>query len=68
MEGQKMNIVIARTEDGKESNIYVAKNYTDIKDIGEVCHFLAELEIIKNDLLEIFEEMNGFKEVNDGMP
>jgi len=48
-----MKIQIAR----KADNIYTAKDYTDIKDIGEVCHFLAEIEVIKRDLIEIFEEM-----------
>lgn len=44
----------------KESgNIITIKEYTPIDSKGEVSHFLAELEIIKNDLLEIWEEINN---------
>ena len=40
-------IQIARVED----TIAVAKDYRDIKSRGEISHVLAELEIIKQELL-----------------
>lgn len=46
-----MKIFIGR--DGE--NIVTNKDFTDIKDIGEISHFIAELEIIKQDLLELWE-------------
>ena len=45
-----MKLVIARVGD----NIFVEKDFTDIKDRGEVAHMLCELEVIKQDLLEIW--------------
>lgn len=38
-------------------NIVSVRDYEDINDLGEVCHILAELEITKQDLLGIFDEM-----------
>ncbi len=40
-------------------NITTNKDFSDIKDVGEVAHFLAEIEIIKKELLEIWEEMQN---------
>ena len=50
-----MKIAIVRTGD----NINCMKDYSDIQDKGEVAHILAELEVIKMDLLEIWEDING---------
>ena len=49
-----MRIAIARDGD----LIQTIKQYAPIKDKGEVAHFLAELESMKNDLQEIWEEMD----------
>ncbi len=49
-----MKIAIGR----KGNNIHIIKDYSDIKDTGEVSHILTELEFIKKDLLEIWEEMS----------
>lgn len=53
-----MKIGIVR--DGK--NVKTVKDYSNIKDKGEVAHFLAELDIIKLDLLEIWEQLQGDEE------
>lgn len=50
-----MNIQIRRVDDG---NIFTGKDYSDIKDLGEVTHIICELESIKLELLEIFNKMN----------
>ncbi len=47
-----MRVGIAR----QGENIVTVKEYTDIQDRGEISHFIAELEIIKLDLLEMFQE------------
>lgn len=39
-------------------NIVAIKDYSDIDQKGEVSHMIAELEIIKLDLLEIWETLN----------
>lgn len=49
-----MRIAIAREGD----NVITVKEYDDVLDTGEIAHFLAELEIIKFDLLQLFEEAN----------
>ncbi len=49
-----MKIAIGRT--GK--NITCIKDYSDIEDKGEVSHILMELELIKMDLLDMWEQMN----------
>lgn len=50
-----MKIAIGRKDD---QNIVTIKDYSNIKDKGEIAHFLAELDIIKLDLLELWEEYN----------
>lgn len=47
-----MKIVIARIND---ENIGTVKDYSDIKDKGEVAHMICELESIKLDLMDIWE-------------
>ena len=47
-----MNIQISRVGD----DIFCNKNYTNIKDKGEISHILMELEFIKQDLMELWEE------------
>lgn len=49
-----MKIGIARTSG---EYITTVKDYSDIKDKGEVAHIICELESIKSDLMEIWEEM-----------
>ena len=48
----KMRIAIGR----KGDEIITIKEYIDIKDKGEIAHFISELELIKLDLLEIWEQ------------
>lgn len=48
-----MKIVIGRIDD---NNILTTKDYSDIKDKGEISHIICELESIKLDLLELWEE------------
>ena len=47
-----MKIAIANKGDG---NIITIKEYLPVQDKGEITHFIAELELIKLDLLEMFE-------------
>lgn len=47
---------IGITREGE--NVITIKEYINIKDKGEIAHFIAELEIIKLELLELFEEYN----------
>lgn len=49
-----MKIAIFR----KGDTITTIKDYLDIGDKGEVAHMICELESIKLDLLEIWEEMD----------
>ncbi len=49
-----MKIAIAR----QGENIVAVKDFTDIKDKGEISHFLMELELIKLDLLELWDDYN----------
>ena len=51
-----MKIAITTDEEGE--NIGIIKDYSNISEKGQVSHFLAELELIRMDLLEIWEEMN----------
>ena len=50
-----MKIAIGRNGD----NIVCIREYTDIKDKGEIAHMITELEITKLDLLELWEEYNA---------
>ena len=50
-----MRILIARNGE----DIVCVKEYVDVKDKGEIAHFIAELGIIKQDLLEMWDEWNG---------
>lgn len=54
-----MRVGIARINDG---NIITVKDYEDIRDKGEVAHMIAELENIKLDLLEIWNDLNEQEE------
>jgi len=38
-------------------NILTEYNLVDIKDSGEVAHFITELEILKAELLDIWQEL-----------
>lgn len=49
-----MKIALVR----KDGNIIAIKDYSDIDSKGEVSHMITELELIKLDLLEIWEEIN----------
>lgn len=49
-----MKIAIGRRGD----DIVAVKDYADIQGRGEIAHFLAELESIKKDLLELWEKHN----------
>ena len=40
-----------------DNNIICNKDYRDIKDKGEISHVLMELELIKDDLKELWEEL-----------
>ena len=51
-----MRIEISTTAD--EKNIYVDKEYVDVKDKGQVAQFIVELEFIKQELLEMWLEMS----------
>jgi hypothetical protein len=46
---------IAIATDQKNKNIIAIKEYEPVYSKGEVAHFLAELESIKLDLLEVWE-------------
>ncbi len=48
-----MRVVIAR----EGENIVTAKDYNNVIDRGEISHFLAEIEVIKFELLEMFIEL-----------
>ena len=48
-----MEIIIRRLDD---LNIFTVKDYSDVRDRGEIAHIIAELEIIKQDLLELWME------------
>lgn len=50
-----MRIAIATDE--TNNNIATVKEYAPVHSKGEVAHFLAELELIKIDLLDIWEEI-----------
>ena len=51
-----MKIAIARTDN---ENITTIKDYSDIRDCGEVAHVICELESIRQDLLDIWREMEN---------
>ena len=53
---------IAIGTDEKNKNIVTIKEYDPILSKGEVAHFLAELELIKLDLLKIWEEVADWEE------
>ena len=50
-----MRIAIKREGD----NIVVAKDFDDIDDRGEIAQFICELDIIRNDLLKLWEDYDG---------
>lgn len=39
-----------------KGEIYTTKDFRDIDDSGEIAHFITELEIIKQELLELWEQ------------
>jgi hypothetical protein len=45
-----------------QGDIVAIKEYEPIESRGEIAHFLAELEIIKLELLELWEEDEGLEE------
>lgn len=47
-----MNIAIAK----KGNDIITIKDYSDVDDRGEIAHMLAEIKIIEQDLLELWEK------------
>jgi len=47
-----MKIQIARIGE----HIAVSKDYRDIESLGEVTHIMAEIDLIKQELLEIWKE------------
>jgi hypothetical protein len=54
-----MRIAIVNQGNG---NIATIKEYEPIESRGEIAHFIAELESIKLDLLEIWEELDNSEE------
>lgn len=58
-----MKIGIAR----KGKDIITVKDYSNIDQKGEISHFLIELELIKQDLLEIWEEYNNKEDETDNL-
>jgi hypothetical protein len=53
-----MKIAIARSGD----NIATIKDYQNINDKGEISHFLIEIELIKQDLLDLWTEWHETEE------
>jgi len=53
-----MKIAIIRQGD----NIRTIKDYSDIQDKGEVSHIYLELQLIQEDLLNMWEEINEAEE------
>lgn len=49
-----MKIAIARSDDGK--SIAVVKDFDDIQDRGEIAHIICELETIKIEMIELWDE------------
>lgn len=49
-----MKIQISRID----NDIITTKDFRDILDKGEISHFLIELEIIKFELIDLWEEYN----------
>ena len=49
-----MKIIIKRSYDG--DNIEVFKDFDDCKDAGEISHFITELELLKLELLDKWED------------
>ena len=47
---------IPTPEKDKKGDIYVLKNYDDAE-LDEVARFMAELEIMKHELTEIYQEL-----------
>ena len=56
----KMEIAIGTNQ--KDGTIATVKNFEDVHTKGEVAHFLAELEIIKQELLEIWVKVQDWDE------
>lgn len=54
-----MKIGISTRED---NNIVCIKDYSDIREKGQIAHFIAEIEVIRNDLIDIWQEWNEREE------
>lgn len=50
-----MKITIGRLDD---DNIFTGRDYSDIRDKGELAHIIAELESIKLDLIGLWDKIN----------
>ena len=48
-------------------NIICIKDYSNIDQKGQISHFLAELELIKFDLLELWREWNNWEDTEKNM-
>lgn len=55
-----MRIAIATEKE--KGNIITVKEYEPIFSKGEVAHFLAEIEIIKQELLELWKDVADWEE------
>ena len=60
MEKEKMKIGIATDEENR--NITTMVDISNPKTKGEVAHYLAELEIIKKDLLQLWKDIADWEE------
>ncbi len=47
-----MKLTIARVGE----SVATFKDFSDIRGRGEICHFIAELEVFKRELVELFEQ------------
>ena len=55
-----MELSIQRIND----NIMTTKTFDDAKDRGEIAHFIAELECLKKELIELFNDYSMENEKN----
>jgi len=50
-----MRIAIKR----EGANIVTARDFDDVEDRGEIAHFICELDVIRGELLKLWEEYDG---------